>query len=720
DAAIWNGALWLAHRGGVSQLDATDRHTLAYWPTPQSAAGRRFALARSPAYRLLVADNAAGDSARLLEPANPAAQGSAELPAGDAVAAFRAAYHDSEWHFELGTAPRLTWRGQLSGLQIGRFAQDYFYSFLLSGSDLWTPTPAGLVRNRRENGQLAVADVLPAPEGSRIVQVTTSKGKGAAQAVSDAGAVFEWQPEERKWAPADPAVAPQRVLVDDPLWRWTRSIVVPPGKPWTARTELLVKVAAESAVEPILSDGRFAFDDLDVGLIDGDDLWLAGRGGIVRRRAADGAMLRWYRSAAAGMDSRPLNDVVALRRFTTSGDPLPSSAADADRDAARLCALDVSGQVWEFDGGNPGVWMAAADNPWRGPNGRWLVRTNFLEAAQDVQGRITLGYRGWTPLLPDVATGPVQVLSGGRFSADVVRGVAFLADRGFLATPAGIVEVDREGRYLRLWAAASGNNAAASSPWQDLVVKSGEDRLYASGPDDQALEFAPDTAVWKVRAADSEFCAAVDVRHRDDFWCWSRWNGRLRVQLLKADAQGDDWPLFVQGRFSFDVLRNFRLAGPDLWATTPGGVVQFRREDMQILDVSRTAQDWETEQPVPLRGAEQFTTGEPLACYGATLQYERRGDRWLRLPAGPVATAAETSYEDAARRWQLKPLSLDEGSTAGTAGGFLVQYFEPSGALRINSPILRHVPSSRLRGVVAADGRLWICLDHGLYVYDPR
>ncbi|MFV1967489.1 MAG: hypothetical protein ACC628_18840, partial [Pirellulaceae bacterium] len=708
DAAIWKNALWLATPDRVIRVQAGDRQTAQVLEPTQQAAERMFALRRSSSLDLLVANDASGLAAAKVNFDGEEAAVATGVDASAARQAFQAMYQDTDWQFVRGSQPRLQWRGFESGIRNGRLLHDEFLSMTVVEDALWAATPIALMRFGLGASSLILNDVLPLPSGSQRVEAV-SAAQDCPAVVNERGESFVWNDAQREWRHREETQSGEsRLLVDNDVWRWERTP--------EATLRVTLKQADQTTLQPVLTtEGRFLFDDVTAVATDVDVAWFGGREGITCCNPLEGTIRYWYRMGETAEGNVALGPVLVMGRFTETGDPLPSSASAKARTTSRLLALDAKGRTWRHTVGNPGGWQLSDSNPWQAPGGRWAMRTPSLEAFITDDGNVALSYPRSNALTDgDTSTHAPAILLDGRLQSDVVLGAVFHHGAGYLATPAGMVETDREGNYQRMWFASSEVGGRTRDGPARLFVHADSGQLYTVDSAGSLFRFQASEDAWKSETIDEPFRETADVLVKDEFWTWSRWGDEVSVQIHKADASGDNWPLFADGRFSFDVLRNFRMQREHLWATTAGGVVQFRRDDMNVVSIYRRATAIETGDGVALVG-ERFSPEDRLVCYDDQYRYEYGEDGWRRRRDDAYVTQANIGYADGRRRWKVAPLESGDA-----ASGFYVELYEEGRGKLDEFEVLHDVSHDRLRRVVAADGRLWICLDHGLYQITPR
>lgn len=686
-AATAPESFWLSTAEGLLHLASRSGRATARFPTPAEQPWRLHYDRRG---RRLLAAAGAGKTT-VVEPRYDAAKGQASLATADAAEEIAASlsdrFHDAEWTF---TAERVQWRGIETDLVRGRFAHDAYHTVAASKSRLCLASPAAISEiDLAPNGPTLIA-AWPPPSRDRRYEIVRHD-ETTLQVVDDGGSVWQLDRTARTWQPVENAAA-LRTLIDTPFWTWSRTA--------SGSLQIVVRQPHDAPLNPPLTpQGRFPFDHAVASLLDGDALWVAGAHGVARQSADSGELLAWYPRGRAGENDVPLSNIRELARFAENGEPVPSAASAERRAASSLYALDDQDVAWKFA---DDAWQKCETSPFRGTSGRPRLRTPLLDADETAAGQLALRWRA-----ADAENLPV--LQAGRLTADVIQGVAFDDQRAILATAAGLVEADpQSGAYRRLWSAADGEpGRLASSP--HVFHAREPDALCARDRAGGLYRLDPAGARWQsIAPVEAAFPRHGDVLYANDFWTWYRWDGGLQLHLDRADETPDGWPLFVDGRFSFDVLRSFRLDGETLWAATPGGLVKFRSEDMSIERIDRTAVDGETGRTVPLLDAVRFSARDELACTSEHHRYAPVDGRWVRTVG--AALSDSQVVQDGPWEWRVEPVRDEQQS-----GGFEIRAHDERGVVVKQRRILRGVPEDRFRKAIVSGSRLWVCLDRGVY-----
>ncbi len=546
------------------------------------------------------------------------------------------AFRDSMWKFVLGSRPDLQWRGIPSGLQQGRFLHDSFraaihHTLETGESLLWLATPNSLQQFDVSAGGPVLASAYTLPDqlqGAEMVEAGNShvafRGKDESWNIDLAG---------KKWSQAIDGPA-ARSLVDTPLWSWDRN--------GDGQVSARFKLSTQPELAPVLdTQGRFAFDGAAAVLADGPQVWIAGHEGVIVRRCTDGEILYWHRTGLANSTETPLGQIVRMQRFDDTGAPVASWDV-ANQTDVRLFALGEDGRTWQFDGESPGTWSLSSERPFEAASGgRPIARTDMLDISEQPDGELRFSYR-----TEHVGASDAPVLQNGRFLADTMRKIVSYQGQPVALTAAGVVELNPTAGFQSLW--TDGHDAPLTlANSTDLFIQAEEpQRLMVASADGPAYEFDPENQWWQPQESTIDLQHTAQVLFSNEFWTWSKWQDRINVDLRSTPRTATPWPLFVDGRFSFDVLQNYRLDGTRLWAATAGGVVQFDREDMKILTIDREAIDLESGESVTLRDVDSFAQRENLTIVDQRYHYVRRGDTWERRFGSLAVADTLVEYTD--------------------------------------------------------------------------
>jgi ligand-binding sensor domain-containing protein len=699
DAALWRDSIWLSTPLGLNRLSAADRrstHVLASRGSPPP----RFSFDRRKG-RLLASDALGQPTTELRYDAPAEPRRGDPISTAEAAEIRTAALCDDTWQITLGPSPRLSWHGIASGLSEGHFVHDRFHEIAVDNGKLWISTPVAILHQSISPASLVLTEVVPRPPSQGDFGIA-SVDKGVLRCVNRQGNLVEWQGVAGWVRPAQSGIFDGRSLVETPFWRWSR-------KPNGSLDVVVLPADAGNLDPPVERSGRFAFDEAETLLVEGDAVWSAGPGAIVKQRSADGGIVRWFRLGNDGAQTTPLGRIVRLGRFSQRGDPVPSSSPPERLAGADLYALGADGRAWQFRQTGPGGWQLASANPWAAEGGRWLLRTDSVEAIATDRGGIRLHHRAEVNRPRHGPETMAPLLLGGRFQSDEVRSFALAGAVGYLATPAGLIELNaKSGEPERIWKQPAGSTTASLTACDQVVLEEGNGMPFASTTRDALFQFRSIDSQWH-SVEPAGLSRAYELQVKNEFWEWRRWRGLVWATLHRAGPASRDWPLFVDGRFSFDIPRKFTTARGELWMATPGGIIRIRPDDMAILAIDRLGIDSVTGQPVDLTDAIGFERSDRLIAYGEQALYERKEERWLRLTGSrrPEKIAADVRSRGS---WMVEPMSGD---------GFEVRRYDADDRLRSRRQILAGIPESRLRRVVAADGYLWICLDRGLYRISP-
>ena len=685
DAGLRPGSIWLSHMAGLSQIAPGSSEVLAF---DTDSASQRIRFDQSSG-RLIASSGSAGFSV-LTDDGTSRIQESS-----DAIPVFESLFYDREWLF---SRDRITWRGFDTDLIDGRFAQDDFQAIAVAGNRLFVSTPAAILHWKLAGS--IPTEGLPQPTPPTETPVRLQSNEGGLQALSNEGETFHTgvnlaAPLELEWQTVADAPA-SLILVKSRRWTWCRTA--------DGRLSVVLEIDGRPKLAPILSQaGRFPFDEVETLLTDREGLFTAGPFGIAARDYSDGNLTRWDPTGIAS-DGQvvPLPRVRTLTRVNKDGWPVASWVEGPRRNDTALLARCEDGSVWQAvrsDGAL--VWQTATGTSHSDDKGTRILRSGLLDVTRGSRG-VELNYR-------DAPDG-VPVLVEGRLTSDMISNVCMYGDSIWLATSAGIVETDRGSSQIaaekRLLYASSENGASLSGLGR-LFVHFDDGDLCAVDTKGSLHRFDESVSRWSPRPGLSER-EAGDVAVRSPFWTWYRWDDGFKVLVHLADQPVGNWPLFRNGRFSFDVLSGFQISGSSLMAATAGGIARLDLDSMDIQQIYRSARDSDSGRRVSLNDARRFASDRSLVCYSDTHTYRLEGDEWQRTLGSEVLSGGLRNAGDV--QWQVSA----RGESSGH--GFDVLLQDSDGLLLGQSYILNGIPGDRLKRVVAQSDRLWICLDHGIHL----
>lgn len=676
----------LATAGGVVSIDAASRKSVGFAPKPRGQADH-FLVDRLGG-RLLV--TSAGEPL-VIAPLRKNPE-SAEWSFGDPLSADEstaiasAMYADDEWRFTTGERRTMEWRGLASDLSEGRFLHDRFRAAVTDGRRVWMETPAGAVAfDRAAAGMSWTRSVAWNGDGAfRLLRATA----GALESADDEGTVYRKDAEADDWKPLPVATA-ERVLVSTPQWRWTRD---------SRGLRVALGTMIADALEVLPSSGRFAFDEVACALPSGNAVWLGTRDGMVRRSLEDPSF-EWQRQTGGPADAR-FGSIDRMGRFNGDGTPLLDATSGATLSEGFAAARNESGETWTLDAAS-GTWMKAAKNFWDGPGGVWLARTGTIGILEGADGPQFVHTLGGAPAAGESIDFVPLSLEDGRFAIDVVRDVAFDGGRAFIATDAGMLELSPTGRTVRYWNTSAGGEPLAGCR---RVFRHGRDlRICVLCESERAFALDSKDGSWKPQPVDDGFRTTATTLHHDASWTWNVWDGRVALRVAGVQA-GADWPLFHQGRFSFDALDDLKCEGGKVWLTTAAGLtVRTPPDGFRIASLHRQAVDRTSGEEVPLDSDARFLPGSDLRLRSGDFRFERHNDRWERVRAAP----------------ESQVLTLNAGGSQIT--------FAPRASLRGLDVVIRsqgdilgrtdcfmNVPYGDVVGAAWLDGSPWIITPHAL------
>ena len=589
-------------------------------------------------------------------------------------------YADATWRFGKNG---IRWKNVPVRFEAGRFAHDIWRSVATDGNSLWVATAGGVA-------QFDLSTPVPTMAGLGLADEKDLADVAVdGEAVRVLGAAKDFVRKTGDPWVAAPEVSAGRTLVQTDRWTWRRR----GGRISILAGREAVDVPPDPAAR--LRDGRFPEDAIQCLCADGADLWQGTADGVLRVNAATGQR-RWYRTGTLGNEKVELGAIARLSMTRAADAP----SDDAAKGRPVLWARDGGGRLWRFAGG---------DGPWRGVDSAPALIADeavqawagMVEARRRPSGGVSLAYCNV------VGTYAGKVLEKGRFVADNVRGLAVHDGRCYLATPAGVVGLDAaDGAYQRLWAAPKDEQVAAMNP-TDVLVHSADGRLYAVAGQDKAYVLEKEGGFAPV-AIDEKWRTSAQVMVGDDFWHWYRWGGQVGVVLHKSSGDTAGWRLFVDGRFSFDVIRDLRIDGDRMWVTTAGGIVRYKLPELEWEWLETRAKRSDGK-PGPLYDAGRFVPGDRLRAQAPGGFYTLAGNDWTWRPGTAVADA-EMVCSDRLGKCQVRPM--------GPRQGVFIEEFDAYD--RMCRPTV-NVPDIEMKDIVEVlmePDTFWICTKTGLYRMD--
>ena len=396
--------------------------------------------------------------------------------------------------------------------------------------------------------------------------------------------------------------------------------------------------------QPLTATGQFVFDTARDVVLDQQRAWVAVDEGVMSWDLAKREFVRWHRLGSTSGGNVPLGKIVRMGWHDDTGNRVPS---DRVRDGtAQLYATDDAKRIWRWDADH---WQQVTAAPFQTERGPLLARSPRLDVYDDGAGALRMSLRQSTI----AATEWPPVLVDGRLTVDRVRDLAFHQDKMFWLTKAGIMQTDSNGGFEYLW------HISADDKRQDLndlerLVSSADGQLLAVN-DDGAWKLQ-DTKQWLPVSIDDSMRKSTEVMFADDFWQWSRWNGKLHTEVFSIRSDGRPLPLVDQGTFSFDAIRSFAIHESEGFATTLAGIVRFKLDDLKVIAIDQVALDADTGRDVPLSATAQFVSRPQPVCTDERYHFEWNGERWARYPGKLDAADWKQRYADDRYIWQATPI----------------------------------------------------------------
>jgi len=389
----------------------------------------------------------------------------------------------------------------------------------------------------------------------------------------DAAAVFRQVEDlltcdEKGWTARVSRDADRPVALE---WKFTPVYIVPSGQPNT---------------------WRFAHDMLRFAARSADTLWLATRGGVVAYPLAAGE---------GGASEPDLMSPTVYRDGFVSDAEIAAAQKPGAKDPPKGSSV-----LYHDDGAKALLARAAASKSlFRIADGQATAATE-ADAARFRELATVLSSAFWTwrkegeePVAitfakPDVPENYQRIIEGKLHFARVEylparkpHEATMAAYRGSLyaATRGGVVKCAADASDIqRLYAQCHSRPADApkAEPMLDVSALHHDpaaDKLYARTQGGTVAELDPEADRWTVAALDP--FAGERVIDKDQLLEWRRLaDGRLALAFSKDDkgeSRSDlkdpaTYPFFTDGRFSFDPVTAFDVAGERLWLAGPGGI----------------------------------------------------------------------------------------------------------------------------------------------------
>jgi hypothetical protein len=554
-------------------------------------------------------------------------------------------YKDEIWAGTAGGCVCLPTQPAGDRLTIDRSGIRLYAKNFIAGYDPWSPPSprsVGVLKVSQDSGELTAFLLPPGRRDDAEVDPQNSyeydPARGAFAAVSDKA-----------------RAAAALKVIDDRFWYWKK--LGPRG--------LAVQFHPGRADVPDsyarLGNGTFRF--YDVTCPPGRKprqrsmvrclgrLFLLTAGGVMSfdEKTCQPDTLYALADSGAGSSTQSLEDLDELYFARTAGILYARKGRSVFAFSGSSTERNEAGRAWkEYQGPDPFL------------NADVLVENDLLKWRQ--RGEVAKIELPNSDLPPGV---PYDFFTGGKFSFDHVRTLAFQGDKVCLATAGGVVEVDRKTRKILFIHARA--FLPENRPLPDIreIVYDGKNpapeqrRLYARDGmrDCYALEAK---RKWEKLQETSNANAAFHreyTRVEDDFWTWVQPPDSVYVQLHKTvpenlniggAAPGAHSELMSRGRLVWDDLREALLLADELLMTTPAGVCRYtcdlstQRAAYQCLyGRARGADNSEK----PMTGLERLITdGEDLLTWNQHFVFRgrRSGGDW-HWEVDPALTPQQVS-----------------------------------------------------------------------------
>lgn len=372
-----------------------------------------------------------------------------------------------------------------------------------------------------------------------------------------------------------------KTLIDEGGWRWERHAQ-------TGEIKKYLLAPGDIRQEFGFQNGKFGFDDMRDYTVVGEEVWLATASGIAR-----------YPLAASSLP------IESLRLDNQIGGHLNPVVTRLNvKDNTLYCELE-SGQAFKR-GLNATDWMPASETekPWV----REPVTTPFWTWSHDLETDNVWGiYRD--------AKGDSQTVtwSSGHFDFDAISDIDWFDGSVWIASEQGMLAYPRNEAYLDLDSLLVYPNLTDL----DGIVNIGKSRPAAEGiyarKSDIVFRFDSENNAWQSLIAPTRpdssaypswqyltdrFDLSMIVDY-DGFWRARRRTSnenprRIPAVILETTITGSWQPVrLMEGRFEFDIVRDFHVDDQYMWIATRAGLCRYTL-DGKWLDLRNMRPLWDT------------------------------------------------------------------------------------------------------------------------------
>ena len=429
------------------------------------------------------------------------------------------------------------------------------------------------------------------------------------------------------------------IWIDTPLWRWERI---------QGRPSIMIKVQDGEDIPLTQLTGttmtRFPFDRIHAVAHDGTHIWLTTDIGLIRFIHASHGDIGKYELFRPGTP-----DDVAYVRFPDMAYRLVTRIQGTQ---LRYLQFDRDSQTWlpltVQDGFNPMGDRTLIGTPlwqWTATGDR--VTVTFTDPA----------LRGQPVFNPDDPA--------WRFRFDDIRGIAAYGSELLLVSDGLLCQYTLQDTTLSLNTMTPAPGPALSSEAHVRLTMGHDNTIYLGVEDGQR-----DMRIYRSRRDPTGRHFEIYTNPRDPFavetliddgaWRWEMENdtGRVRKYILAPD--GARQPFYMaNGRFDFDDMQSFTVAGNQIWIATSGGIARYplKGSSLQLHALQLESRIAEHDHPVVsqinIKNStvycelkDQGTYARPLNRPGWRVVRQDENP-WLRIP---VSSSFWTWTHDVKRR----------------------------------------------------------------------
>lgn len=587
-------------------------------------------------------------------------------------------YSDPEWKF---SSSGIVWHGQPTQITDSEFTQDRFDKFFSNASSWYLTSQLGLsIFSVDRNRKIVFKDFIAAPKN--MTNPEYSHSEGHLVAFDQQKNILKWDEDKSAWIKStkitiDPQVTEQNE------WKFIHQ----------NDGDFLVQLDHQTNQIPLdellSSDRRFLFDEMQHQLLNGSELWLAGKGGVCLRNPDSGQVVNWWREGF-DLEGKPeeLGQLSKIAKFQ----------AASDVDVLSIAIQSQDGRSWKYNRKDD-HWQRSESSLWALPEGELVTRVSIADQIRGSEGKLHLvrtGVRG--------VGGPV--LTAGRLTTDISKNFIIRSDEVWRSTPTGVVRTNLLRPHDSTIFSAAGDDATRLNEVELIVQDSGSDDMFALLATGQISRWDPTSQTFlNVQAADNDLISNSQILADSEFWTWTKWRSEVNVNFPILESQKTPNSLVRDERWSFDIVNSFRIVDSQILTTTPVGILSIDSVSHQYIDWESQAVDEKSKQFVEFKDDLIFLRGDSLTASSENDIYRLESGSWIR----ETKIAQLQRYEIKAGEWTWDVLPIDQG-------GFSVRLLNERQNLVEQHEVLKKFRPDQLRDIKADGQRLWLALDHGLFV----